>query len=283
MPIPYFSLPKQASSCSGKLCLLILMLVWVGAVAKAQTHEADARRGLNVSAAELPDAPLAAAPARVPEADLMAQASSRVISPVSQSGPVGTLSEHERFVLYIHRTYGPPGFVLPAFEAAIAMADPPDKLPREWRDGAGGFGRHYGAFVVRHTAGGTADYLVTTALREDPRYFPAEYGGAERSGVARRVLHAMTFAFVDRTDSGRATPAFGNFAGALTAGFIGNAYQPEGFNDRVHGGQRTIVDFSTYIGRNLISEFSPELLHLAHKLHLAVVPNNDHPLWWHSY
>ena len=63
------------------------------------------------------------------------------------------------------------------------------------------------------------------------------------SNVGGRVFHAISYTFVDRTDSGARTIAFSNFAGAASGGFVGMAYLPDGFNDPTHAGQRALSEF----------------------------------------
>ena len=75
------------------------------------------------------------------------------------------------------------------------------------------------------------------------------------------------FTLVDRSDSGRRTLAASNLAGAAAGGFIGMAYEPQGFNDATHGYQRAAVELTDFVSHNLTAEFSPEIAHIAHKLH----------------
>src|SRR5258708_13055815 len=72
-------------------------------------------------------------------------------------------------------------------------------------------------------------------------------------------VHALTFTFVDRSDSGRAMPAFSNFVGATAAGFVGNAYLPSGFNNATHAGQRPTLQFGFTAAGNLFREFAPQM------------------------
>jgi hypothetical protein len=83
------------------------------------------------------------------------------------------------------------------------------------------------------------------------------------------MLHALAFTAADRSDSGRRSIAVSNFAGAAAGGFVGMAFQPAGFNDVTHAGQRATVEFSVYAGRNVLAEFSPELRRAGHRLHLS--------------
>ncbi len=130
-----------------------------------------------------------------------------------------------KFRYYITETYlNPSVFTAPAFRAGIRMANPPGKgatqYPPEWRQGAEAFGRH---------------------------------------NVLARSLHALTFTFVDRSDSGRPMPAFSNFVGATAAGFVGNAYLPSGFNNATHAGQRATLQFGFTAAGNLFREFAPQM------------------------
>jgi len=85
---------------------------------------------------------------------------------------------------------------------------------------------------------------------------------------AHRVAHAMLFTLFDRTNSGRRTLALSNFAGSTAAGFVGNLWEPDGFNDTTHALQRSALEFGTFGGANLFAEFSPDLSHLMHKMHV---------------
>jgi len=164
------------------------------------------------------------------------------------------------------------------------MAHPPDAYPRDWSDGAGAFGRIYGSELGRHTASGYTHFAVAAITREDPRYF--RYNG---SGFGKRTMHAILFTLADRADSGHKTLAVSNFAGAAAGGFVGMAWEPDGFNDATHGYQRAAVELGGYGAHNILTEFSPELTRMLVKVHLGrfrklmptppieAPPGNSHP------
>src|SRR4029077_16078394 len=81
-----------------------------------------------------------------------------------------SLSFGEKFSIYAHQTFGPPALILPAFKAGMGMANPQNHYPREWKDGAGAFGRSYGDSIAMATSQRTARFLTGVALHEDPRY-----------------------------------------------------------------------------------------------------------------
>jgi hypothetical protein len=193
--------------------------------------------------------------------------SSDVISkpaPASVSGfqPGTPLTLHDRFTLEMRTTFGAGAFAVPASEAAITMADPPPHFSHEWSDGAGAFGRIYGADFARHTTGGLTHFAVAAAVREDPRYYPST-----STNLAARVGHVLAFTLVDRSDSGHRTLAISNISGSFAGGFVGMAFYPDGFNDTTHALQRSALELTNFAGHNLTAEFSPEIVRILHKFH----------------
>src|SRR5580704_3710820 len=164
-----------------------------------------------------------------------------------------------KFRYYIDETYlNPSVFTAPAFRASIRMANPPGKgttqYPPEWRQGAEAFGRNYGDAFTQRVTFQTARFATGVITHEDPRYIPSSSHSA-----LRRSLRAVTFTFVDRSDSGRVMPAFSNFVGSAAAGFVGNAYLPSGFNNATHAGQRATLQFGFTAAGNLFREFAPQM------------------------
>lgn len=177
--------------------------------------------------------------------------------------PRGVISLRQRWRLQVRLSLGLSSFVSPAFESAFTMIDPPEHYPREWSDGGGAFGRNYGAGLARHTTAGLTHFAVATAAHEDPRYYPSR-----SPRVANRVMHAVLFTVADRADSGRRMPAVSNFAGSFAGGFIGMTYEPNGWDDVTHAYQRTAVELGDFGVHNVLTEFSPEIAKLFHKLHM---------------
>lgn len=149
------------------------------------------------------------------------------------------------------------------FTAGPEMAKPPAHYPREWRDGALAFGRLYGDAFAFQTAGQSGRFVAAVALHENLSYSPS----SSRNPLAR-AMHAIVFTAFDKSDSGHTIPAFSNFAGAASAGFVGTAYLPRGYNDPSHVLNRSTIAFATFAVTNLASEFSPQLRSLGRRLRL---------------
>ena len=191
-----------------------------------------------------------------------------ILSPRLTRAP---LTLQNKFLIYTHKTFGPPAVILPAFGAGLAMLNPPNRYPREWKDGASAFGRNYGETVATGTARKTAGMLAGIAFHEDPRYMPST-----SSNVVFRIGHALAYTVVDRTDSGRKTIAFSNFAAAGAGGLVGMAYLPNGFNGATHAEQRILAQFSAVAVRNLAAEFQPQWAPIVRILRIPKLL----PEWW---
>jgi hypothetical protein len=221
-------------------------------------------------AATLPDAPQAQDQNGPPGSSFRRQDQNSAVLflPVATSH---RLSFNEKFTIYTHQTFGPPAVIFPAFSAAMGMANPKSHYPHEWRDGAGAFGRLYGDSLAMAASQRTARFLAGLALHEDPRYLRSS-----STNPLARTAHALAFTFVDKTDSGRNTIAFSNFAGALAGGFVGQAYLPHGYNDLTHAEQRIAFQFMSIAIQNVAAEFQPQWGPIARKLRIQKIL----PEWW---
>jgi len=176
-----------------------------------------------------------------------------VLTPISISRePQGF---HERFTDYATATFGTKAAFGPAFRAAKQMVAPPSGYPREWRQGAGAFGRNYGDAVARRTSLGTARFLTGALLHEDFRY-----RRSTSTNILARSAHALAYTLVDKSDSGHNRIAVANFAGAAASGFVGTLYLPPGYNNLSHAGTRSSAAFAGIAIQNLLGEFAPDLL-----------------------
>ena len=175
---------------------------------------------------------------------------------------------------YFRHSFDVGSLLTPVIPAAIFMASPPRRYPRQWRNGGAAFGRNFGDALASETAANTGKYFAAAVLHEDPRY----YQDNSRSPL-HRVFYALAFTLVDRSTAGAPRLAISNFAGSLSGGFVGRAYLPTGYGDTTHALQRAGGILGGYAGTqlvgfatgNLVAEFKPELISLGKKLHLPFV------------
>jgi hypothetical protein len=177
----------------------------------------------------------------------------------------------QKFDFYVHRTFGPPAVISPAFGAAIRMANPPSDYPKDWKDGAGAFGRLYGSTIATQTSKHTAEFLTEAAFHYDARYSPSK-----SEDKMARVAHAVEFVVVQKTDSGKTAFALPHFAGAAAGGFTGMAYLPPGYDTFNKASHRAESELGQIAFRNLAQEFAPELAPIARFIRLPKII----PVWW---
>jgi hypothetical protein len=191
-----------------------------------------------------------------------------ILSPGLTRAP---LTIQDKFHIYVHKSFGPPAVILPAFGAGLGMLNPPSKYPEEWKDGAGAFGRNYGYRLADRTSRNTAQFLTGALLHEDPRYLRST-----SSNPFTRTVHALAFTIFDKTDSGRTTFAASNFAAAAAGGFVGMGILPNGYNDITHAEQHMASEFLQIGIGNVLTEFEPQWGPWAKKLRIPKLL----PGWW---
>jgi hypothetical protein len=223
--------------------------------------------------AALPDAPMPQDQAQDPPPPAPAVSGTHLNQyPILSPGLTRTpLTVRDKFLIYAHKSFGPPAVILPGFGAGLGMLNPPSKYPKEWKDGAGAFGRNYGYRVADRLSRNTAQFLTGALLHEDPRYLRST-----SSNPFFRTVHALAFTIFDKTDSGRTTFAASNFASAAAGGFVGMGILPDGYNDITHAEQHMASEFLQIGIGNVLTEFEPQWGPWAKKLRIPKLL----PGWW---
>lgn len=179
-------------------------------------------------------------------------------SPSNTSSTVtpGSLTFSERLDIYERSFISPATYVGPAIGAGIGQAE---NTPHEWGGGAQGYGLRYGSGFGRSVISRTIALGVATADREDDRFFPSN-----EHGVWKRTRHAIASTFVSRTSSGGTMPAYSRFAGAYSAGFIANAWEPPS-EDNIHDAFiRGTTSLLSNVGWHMFREFWPSVRNAFH-------------------
>ena len=181
------------------------------------------------------------------------------------------LTTQDKLHIYVHRTFGPPAVILPAITSGIAMANPKSTYPKDWKDGAGAYGRNYGFQIATRTSRNTAEFMTQVVMHEDPRYLRST-----STNPLTRTAHALVLTFVDKSDSGKTRIAYSHFTGAAAGGFVGMGILPDGFNDVTHAEQGMAHELGSFAISNLLTEFQPEWGPWAQKLRIPKIL----PAWW---
>lgn len=188
---------------------------------------------------QLPDAPSAVRPTQPVQQELLAD------------DPYQPLTNHQKFSIWIHKTYSPSTFVAAAMDLAYSSLT----SSMRYCCGAEALSHQYGASVADAESRYLFGKLVfPTLLKQDPRYLPKRNGT-----VWQRAWYAATRVVVTRRDDGRSTFNSSEFLSIACAKALTNAYYPE--RDRTWG--RTVNsilgDLQGDVSGNLLTEFMPDI------------------------
>ena len=125
----------------------------------------------------------------------------------------------------------------------------------------GAFGQRLGAAAIRNASQSIfTDGLMPAVFHQDPRYYVR---GQSHNAFARGT-YAVSRVFITKTDGGANAPNYSLFAGHAATAILQNAYYP----DVNHGVEETAKGYAgSFAGSalsNVVREFLPDLLHLAH-------------------
>jgi hypothetical protein len=129
------------------------------------------------------------------------------------------LTSKQKFSLATRNGLDPIAFIGIGIAAGIEQAT--NTYPG-YGQGAAGYSKRYAA---RFADGRSSDFLThaifPALLHQDPRYY---YQGS--GSFKSRLVHAVSFAFVARSDSGRTMPNYSYILGDLASGALSNLYYP---------------------------------------------------------
>lgn len=135
------------------------------------------------------------------------------------SGHAAPLTPKQKFTLYLHSATDPFVFVVTGLDAGYEQAT--DQFP-EYRYGAAGYGKRYGAALADDLDGNFWGNAVLPALlHQDPRYFRLGHGT-----IVHRILYSAATTVICKGDNGKWQPSYSNIAGNFIGGAISNVYYP---------------------------------------------------------
>jgi hypothetical protein len=129
------------------------------------------------------------------------------------------LNTKQKFSLSAHDTFDPASLLGVAVGAGLEQAN---NSFAGYGQGSAGYGKRFAAGLADNVIGSFISQAVfPSILHQDPRYF---YQGS--GTVKSRLKHALSWAVILRSDSGRSVPNYSYLLGDLTAGAISNLYYP---------------------------------------------------------
>lgn len=171
---------------------------------------------------------------------------------VPKEVPLKSLTNHQRFQLYLRQSFTTPGIY--AKSALFSIGDQISDTPPEWQGGVGffqRFGSRQGQFVVQNSISALGNAL----LGYEPRY-----DRCQCSGWWGRTTHALLRNFVTYNESEKTMrPQIALYAGAFGAGVVASTWKPGNRDLVVEGYHSAITQVGFGMPANLIGEFAPEV------------------------
>ncbi len=140
---------------------------------------------------------------------------------VSYVPDAAPMNSRQKRSLAFHETFDWTSFARVTASSAIQQAT---KAYAGYGRGISGYAKRWAAtFANERTSDLLTHYVFASLLDQDPRYF---YQG---TGTTRaRLAHALSRAFLARSDSGSTMPNYASFFGNVGAGALSNLYYPHG-------------------------------------------------------
>jgi hypothetical protein len=158
------------------------------------------------------------------------------------------LTAKQKFSLAARGTFDPVAMIGVGFAAGIEQAT---NAYAGYGQGAAGYSKR---FAAKFIDGRSSDFLTHAVfpalLHQDPRYY---YQGS--GSVKSRIAHAVTSAFLARSDSGRTVFNSSYLLGDMCAGALSNLYYPKANRGANLVFTNTAVGFAGRVGTNLMREF----------------------------
>jgi len=155
---------------------------------------------------------------------------------------------------YVNHTFGPKAVVLAGVGAAVNQAN---DTPREWGQGAAGFGRRVGSAFGKHLVHKAIQYPIARLRHEEFTYHPSG-----KVGFGPRLKYALVGTVAThKTTTGQRTMAAGQITGAIGSGLISRLWQPASVSSIASGFASGGITLGVDAGLNVVKEFWPEIRH----------------------
>jgi hypothetical protein len=181
-------------------------------------------------------------------------------SPVVASSPsvqFTPLTQNERFHKYLLGLVSVESALRAAAAAGVRQAE---GSPKEWGQGAEGYGERFGNSFAQHIVNQTLRYGISAALHEDNRYLVSG-----QTGFFRRTKYAIKSTFLARHDDGNQYFSFSRIGGDAGAAFISGIWQPRSSTSAGDGATSFGITMAADVGFNVFREFWPDLKSHLHK------------------
>jgi hypothetical protein len=161
------------------------------------------------------------------------------------------LNPGQKFLLAADESIAPSGLIVAAASAGISQAR--NSWPG-YGQGWDAYGKRYGAKMALNASSDMfGTFLLSSVLRQDPRYFVLARGAT----FSHRVAHALKRMVVTPTDAGGQAFNVSGLLGPLGAEGLANTYLPDAERTTGKTFERYGIQLAVIAGSNVAKEFWP--------------------------
>ncbi len=171
------------------------------------------------------------------------------------------ISTHAKFTIATKDSFDWPEFLVAGAMSGLNQITGQDP---EWGQGVKGYSERYAASIADQTIGNyLTEAILPSVLHDDPRYFRLGQGRA-----AHRILHALSWVIIGKTDSNRNTLNVSELLGSGASAAIGFWYYPAQERNAASVGDRFVTQVGFDAVSSVLKEYWPDIRRrLLHKHH----------------
>jgi hypothetical protein len=178
-----------------------------------------------------------------------------IIALLAQPAMLATESPERTPGQYAKHELGPRAVVMAGTGAAVNQAT---NTPKEWGQGAAGFGKRFASAFGKHLVHKGIQYPVARMLHEELSYRPSG-----KHGFGPRMKYALMGVVVTHKTNGNhgRTVNAGEISGAVGSGLISRLWQPASVHTVAAAFSSAGITLGVDAGQNVVREFWPEIRH----------------------
>jgi hypothetical protein len=161
------------------------------------------------------------------------------------------LTQRERGHLYLQSMVNPFGFLKTGFSAGL---DQWNDKPKEWEQGASGYGKRFANILGQYSIQRTVTYGMSAALHEDNRYF-----NSGKTGFWSRTWYAAESGLLARDDDGKRHLSYSQIGGTAAGAFLSRPWLPPSQHSAGDAAISFGITMGINIGSGVLKEFLPDV------------------------
>jgi len=185
--------------------------------------------------------------------EIQKPANAAAAAAVPRQQPFIPMTQAQRLRYYFNSTFSLSTLAVAAAGAGTLQLW---NIPKEWGQGAEGYGRRMVDLYGQHIIVQTLMYGSSSLLHEDNHYFRSG-----KSGLWPRLRYAAMSALITRRDDGSTRFAYTRIGSFAAGAFISRAWQPRSITSAGDGAVNFGSFVAVQVGFNVVREFFPRFIH----------------------